>query len=77
MNNTKYTLNLLPISETKKIKKLNCTGALRRRLLDLGFVENSKITTILNSPSKGLRAYDIRGTLIALRDEDSSLIELY
>ena len=77
MNNTEYTLNLLPILESGRIKELNCTGSLRRRLLDLGFVEDSKITAILSSPSKGLKAFDIRGTLIAIRDEDSSLIKLY
>lgn len=28
------------------------------------------------SPSSGLKAFDIRGTLIAIRDEDSSLIDI-
>ena len=52
-------------------------GVIRRRLLDLGLVKNTKITPILSSPSKGLRAFYVRGSLIALRDEDSSLIKIY
>ena len=47
---------------------------IRRRLLDLGFVHGSYITPILESPSNGLRAFYIRGSLIAIRDEDSALI---
>ena len=30
----------------------------------------------LTSPSKGVKAFDIRGSLIAIRDEDSSLIKI-
>lgn len=60
-----------------KKEKLNSyivNGNIKRRLLDLGLVKNACITPILISPSHGLKAYDIRGTLIAIRDEDSSLI---
>ena len=51
-------------------------GNVRRRLLDLGLIKGSYITSILNSPSGGLTAFDIRGTLIAIREEDSSLIDI-
>ena len=77
MKKFKNTLNLLPISHTSTIKKINCNNSSKRRLLDLGLIENSKIKAVLKSPSKGLTAYSIRGTLIAIRDEDSSLIEIY
>lgn len=75
MNNIILLTNL-PIMKKGKIESMECTGSVRRRLLDLGLVNNSYITTILNSPSKGLRAFDIRGTLIAIRDEDTSLISV-
>lgn len=51
-------------------------GTLRRRLLDLGLVKGVVITPVLESPSKGLRAFDIRGSLIAIRDEDANLIDI-
>lgn len=49
-------------------------GNIRRRLLDLGLVKGASITPVLISPSSGLKAFDIRGTLIAIRDEDSASI---
>lgn len=57
---------------------LNCVvnGTLRRRLLDLGLVKGVFITPVLESPSKGLRAFDIKGSLIAIRDEDADLIDI-
>ena len=75
MNNIILLTNL-PIMKKGKIESMECTGSVRRRLLDLGLVNNSYITPILNSPYKGLRAFDIRGTLIAIRDEDTSLISV-
>ena len=46
-------------------------------MLDLGLVKNTCITPILDSPSKGLRAFEIRGCLIAIREEDSCLITVF
>lgn len=48
----KNTLNTLDIGKQANIDSLNCTGSLRRRLLDLGLVKNTKITPILKSPSR-------------------------
>lgn len=52
-------LTNLPLFCKGKIENLNCTGTIRRRLLDLGLVNGSLITPVLTSPSKGLRAFDI------------------
>lgn len=70
------TLNNLKLGEQGKINSLNCTGALRRRLLDLGLVKNTKITAMLKSPSGDPIAYEVRGSVIALRQEDSKQIEI-
>ena len=66
----------LPLNEVGIVNKLNCDGNLRRRLLDLGVVKGTKIIPIFKSPSGDPIAYEIRKTLIALRKEDSSLINL-
>ena len=52
------------------------SGALKRRFLDLGIVENTLITPVLKSPSGDPTAFEIRGTLIALRKEDANLIKV-
>lgn len=70
------TLNDLPLNTKGYIKKLNCMGNIRRRLLDLGLVEGASITPVLISPSKDPRAFSIRGTLIAIRQEDANLITI-
>ncbi len=68
------TLNKLSLNKTAKIESLNCTGINHRRLLDLGLVKGTKITPVLISPSGDPTAYEVRGSVIALRSEDSSKI---
>jgi len=76
MKKPELTLNDLPLNTKGYIKNINCTGNIKRRLLDLGFVENSCIIPVLISPSKDPRAFSIKGTLIAIRKEDASLINI-
>ena len=70
------TLYELPLNTVGIIKELNCNGNIRRRLLDLGLVKGTKITPVFRSPSGDPTAFEIRKTLIALRKEDSKLINL-
>ncbi len=70
------TLYELPLNKTGIVDKLNCNGNIKRRLLDLGLVKGTKITPVLKSPSGDPTAFEIRRTLIALRKEDCSLIDL-
>ncbi len=51
-----------------------CRGANRRRLLDLGFIPGTEIITEFSSPMKDPKAYLVRNTLIALRDDQADLI---
>ena len=69
-------LNELPLNTVGIIDELNCNGNIRRRLLDLGLVKGTKITPVFKSPSGDPTAFEIRKTLIALRKEDSKLINL-
>jgi len=47
---------------------------LRRRLLDLGLIHGTTVKAILKSPMGNPIAYEVRGTTIALRKEDSKFI---
>ena len=69
-------LNELEINKTCKILKINCQKDIKRRLLDLGMIKGTKITPVLISPSGDPKAFDIRGTLIAIREEDTKLIDI-
>ncbi len=51
-----------------------CRGENRRRLLDLGFVKGASIGIDLISPLQNPKAYLVKGTSIALRDNQASHI---
>ena len=70
------TLYELPLNKTGIVDTLNCSGNIRRRLLDLGLVKDTPIVPILKSPSGDPTAFEIRKTIIALRKEDCCLIHL-
>jgi DtxR family Mn-dependent transcriptional regulator len=53
-----------------------CRGVERRRMLDLGFLPGTVITAELVSPGGDPTAYNVRGALIALRQEQAQLIHI-
>ncbi len=67
-------LNELPLGQKCKVKKLTCEGNIRRRMLDLGIINGTVIESLHQSPSGDPIAYLIRGAVIALREEVSSMI---
>ncbi len=67
-------LNLLPLGKKCRVKKLTSEGLIRRRLLDLGLIDNTIIQSLQKSPSGDPIAYLIRGAVIALRTEVASMI---
>lgn len=69
-------LNELPINCRGKVEKLNCDGNIRRRMLDLGIIKGTNIIPVLKSPFGDPIAFEIRGSIIALRSEISELIEV-
>lgn len=67
-------LYLLPKGKTAKVKELTADGNTRRRMLDLGLIVDTQVEAIQKSPSGDPTAYQIRGTVIALRFEEASKI---
>jgi DtxR family Mn-dependent transcriptional regulator len=51
-----------------------CQGFSRRRLMDLGFTEGARIRPALRTFSGDPRAYDVRGTTIALRRDQAAQV---
>lgn len=74
--NRKTTLNKVELEKEVKIEKINCTNNIKRRVLDLGMIEGTKIKPVLKSPFGDPIAYEVRGSLIALREEESKKIEV-
>lgn len=64
-------LHKLPKGKSARVKSLINDGLSRRRLLDLGLIPNTVVKTERLSPSGNPVAYNIRGSVIALRKEES------
>ena len=69
-------MNTLCLSEVQpgeraKVCALLANGSIRRRLLDIGLVENTEVECLGRSPGGDPSAYLIRGAVIAIRREDS------
>ena len=52
------------------VKELHTCGNMRRRMLDIGLVENTVVECVGRSPCGDPSAYLIRGAVIAIRRED-------
>lgn len=74
MEHTLTTLKELRPGEQAEIVRLNVTGVMRRRLLDLGFIPGSTVTCIRRSPLGDPIAYLVSNTMIALRESESTNI---
>ena len=70
------SLDKLPLNSYGKILNVNCTPNIKRRLLDLGLIAGTKIKPILGNPMGDPVAYEVRGSTIAIRKEDSKLIDV-
>ena len=68
------TLAGVDVGEKVRILDLKCEGAFRRRLLDLGLIPGIEVRAVMMSPLGSPMAYEIRGSIIALRLEDASKI---
>ena len=67
-------LNEVECQTTVKVTKLTATGLLRERLLALGITTGALIDVIKKGPKNNLTVYNIRRAMIALREEEGSLI---
>lgn len=64
----------LQSGQTCLIDEILIDGSMRRRLLDLGLTQNTKVKCVGKSPLGDPKAFLIRGAVIALRQEDCQKI---
>ncbi|HIQ59669.1 MAG TPA: ferrous iron transport protein A [Candidatus Merdivicinus intestinavium] len=72
MNERIQPLNRMGPGQSARVVRLEVAGELRRRLLDLGLIEGTRVRCLHRAPCGDPAAYDIRGAVIALRDRDSA-----
>ena len=73
-NSERKTLAEIQIGQRVEVVGLLVKGSTRRRLLDLGLLPGTEVRAVMKSPLETPIAYDIRGSLLALRLEDASKI---
>lgn len=70
----KKNLSLLQEGETGRVKALTNEESMKQGLQELGIIEGTKIKCMQISPFGDPMAFLVRGTLIALRKDDSKNI---
>lgn len=64
------------ISSIVKVVSIDAKGELRRRFFDLGIIEGTIIEVLYRSPFGDPTAFLIRGAVIAMREEESEMINV-
>ena len=65
------TLAEMKVGQKARVVELLVEGLTRRRLLDLGLLPGTEVRAVMRSPLGTPMAYDIRGSMLALRPEDA------
>lgn len=71
------TLLSVPIGGAATVAGIRGGGAMRRRLMDLGLTAHATVEHLFDAPSGNPRAYQIRGTVIALRNDDAAAVDVW
>ncbi|MGI6358307.1 MAG: FeoA family protein [Bacillota bacterium] len=67
-------LDQLPIGRFGEVRALLADSVARRRMLDLGLIEHTRVEALRRSPSGDPVAYQFRGAVIALRSDEARQI---
>lgn len=70
------TLNNLNKGEVSRIISIDNKLNIKKRLLELGLTNGVLIECILINPFKNMKAYRVKNTIIALRNDDSTFIRI-
>ena len=70
------TLSALPLGESAYVTYISVRPDMAHRLADLGLVPGTRVTCLARSPTGNPAAYLIRGSLIALRQNDADGVHL-
>lgn len=70
------TLKDLPVGGTSKVVKLHGEGALRRRIMDMGFTKGTEVYVRKVAPLGDPLQISLRGYELSLRKDDAELVEI-
>ena len=70
------TLNEVPVGEVCTVVKLNGTGALKRRIMDMGITKGTEIFVRKFAPLGDPIQLTVRGYELSLRKGDAELVQV-
>jgi len=70
------SLDKIGLNKRAKVITISDNSLIKRRLLDIGIIPGVDLEKILVSPFKGISAYLVMDSLIAIRDNDAKYIEV-
>lgn len=71
---TSEALSCLREGQRAQVLSILESGAMRRRLQDIGLIEGTTVECVQKSPAGDPVAYNIRGAIIALRAEQAAAV---
>lgn len=69
-------LSKLTLGETAYIESIDPSASFTQRLIEMGFSKGSEVEVAIKGVSKHLKAYKIKNTIVALRDETADKINV-
>ena len=70
------TLKDVQINETVRVAKINASGGLKRRIMDMGITRGVEITVRKSAPLGDPIEITVRGYELSIRREDAENIEV-
>lgn len=70
------TLNEIPVGGVCTVTKLNGTGKLRRRIMDMGITKGVEITVQKVAPLGDPLEITVRGYQLSIRKADAEMVEV-
>ncbi|MCD8120152.1 MAG: ferrous iron transport protein A [Lachnospiraceae bacterium] len=70
------TLNEIPTGSTVTVKKLNGSGAVKRRIMDMGLTKGTSVYVRKVAPLGDPVELTVRGYELSVRKEDAAMIEV-
>lgn len=64
------------VGSVVRVDNLTSTGYLRERMLALGLTKGARVEVIRRGPSGDPTVFNIRGAMIALRNDEASLVAI-
>ena len=72
--NGECPLSALGVGKTGRVFRIDFSGGVKRRLLELGFNRGTRVLCIGKAPLGEPRAYFVRDRIVALRNKDAAKI---